>query len=87
VERIQKEQYARQLTAVKEEVTAAQHSAQEEAAVAQQQVHFSSITQLYHCSWQTLPDAWLLHSTCASEIKLFWSDTMSMFVSKQHTPV
>jgi len=40
VERSQKEQYARQLTAVKEEVTAAQHSAQEEAAAAQQQVHF-----------------------------------------------
>lgn len=75
VERNQKEQYARQLTAVKEEVTAAQHSAQEEAAVAHQQVQSSNITQLYHCSWQTLPDAWLLHSTCASGIKLFWPDT------------
>ncbi len=53
VERNQKEQYARQLTAVKEEVTAAQHSAQEEATIAQQQVHVSSITQLHHCSWQT----------------------------------
>ena len=44
MERNQKEQYARQLTAVKEEVTAAQHSAQEEAAVAQQQVPFPMST-------------------------------------------
>ena len=40
MERNQKEQYARQLTALKEEVTAAQHSAQEEVAVAQLQVPF-----------------------------------------------
>ncbi len=43
VERNQKEQFARQLTAVKEEVTAAQHSAQEDAAAAQQQVCFPTL--------------------------------------------
>lgn len=37
-ERSQKEQFARQLTAVKEEVAAAAQAAQEDAALAQQQV-------------------------------------------------
>lgn len=37
-ERDQKEQYARQLTSVREEVAAAAQSAQEDAALAQEQV-------------------------------------------------